>query len=133
MSDGFAIAAYDDGAAALTALDELKEPLPAPQHFYHDAESRVELLSGHDRWQGEPWTEWRFPIMTVAQYKQLRTFCDGPSKDVFISTPDASGDFDDYQVIMRWPDPASSQLRMAAGYVWDVLAIFSHMIKVPSA
>ena len=129
----FGIAAYADGSESITALANLATPLPSPQHFYHDAESRVELLSGHDRWQGEPWTEWRFRILTVAQYAVLRAYNSGPSADVFISTPDADGTFDDYQAIMRWPDPGSSQIVFKAGYVYDVLALFYNMTAVPSA
>ena len=88
----------------LTNIEQLTTPLPAPKSNFLPYARTVPLGNSGTRGLGNPIASWTFPILSIEEYSQLKTFCPGTSADIFIQT---KIDDDTYAVFsgkMIWPN-----------------------------
>lgn len=55
-----------------------------------------------------PVAYWTFPLMTIEERNQLKTFCPGYSAQVYITTKKDDDTFATFQCTMNWTDDDTS-------------------------
>jgi hypothetical protein len=120
-----AIAAYDDGINALTALSELIVPILSPPQAPFKPYAELEDLGDVTKLGiGWPSAEWRFPVLQVDELAQLREYCPEASAEVYISTIDDVGVYHSYLAVMVWPEEPPI---IRAGQVTDLVIRFDRL------
>ncbi len=114
MSSSFKIGS----TSSTTTLDALATPLPDPKSSYLPYSRVNRLGNGGALGVGAPVVQWKFPILSIDEYKQLRTFCSGASAEVYISTKLDDDTFDDFSCTMIVPnDPQDRWYSERQNYV----------------
>jgi len=90
--------------SSTTALSALTTPLPDPKSAYLPYSRAVGKGNGGARGVGAPVASWTFPLLSIEEYSQLRTFCSGASAEIFISTKLDDDTFDDFSCTMIVPN-----------------------------
>jgi hypothetical protein len=90
--------------SSTTSLDSLTTPLPDPKSSYLPYARVNNKGNGGTRGTGSPMAEWQFPILSLEQYSQLKSFCSGASAHVFIRTKLDDDTFDDFEGELIWPN-----------------------------
>lgn len=90
--------------SSTTALDALTTPLPDPKSTYFAYSRTVGKGNGGALGVGAPVASWTFPVLSIEQYNQLRTFCSGASAEIYISTKLDDDTFDDFSCTMIVPN-----------------------------
>ena len=90
--------------SSTTALDALTTPLPDPKSAYLPYSRTVQLGSGKARGVGAPVASWTFPLLSIEEYNQLRTFCSGASAEIFINTKLDDDTYADFSCTMIVPN-----------------------------
>jgi hypothetical protein len=88
----------------MTNIESLSTPLLPPKSTFLDFARVYSKGNGGTRGVGSPVATWSFPILSVAQYNQLKSFCSGASADVYIRTKLDDDTYDDFQAKMIWPN-----------------------------
>jgi hypothetical protein len=88
----------------MTNIESLTTPLPLPIFDFMPFARTVNLGSGGTRGVGSPVVTWKFPMLTLEQYTQLRTFCAGSSAEVFIRTRIDDDNYASFQAKMIVPN-----------------------------
>jgi hypothetical protein len=88
----------------MTNIESLTTPLPAPRSSYLPYARVYSKGNGGTRGVGSPVAQWTFPILSVDQYSQLKSFCSGASADVYIRTKMDDDTYDDFEAKMIWPN-----------------------------
>lgn len=88
----------------MTNIEALAEPLDPPKSEYLPYARTVNLGDGRKRGIGSPVAIWNFPLLTVEQRDQLKTFCPNAAGVVFIRTKLNDDTYADYQGTMIWPE-----------------------------
>lgn len=87
-----------------TNLELLTTPVPAPKSAYLPFARAVPLGNGGTRGIGAPIAVWTFPILSIEEYSQLKSFCPNASADIFIRTKIDDDTYDDFSGKMIWPN-----------------------------
>lgn len=125
MAIGFKIATQAAGTAGLTLLASLTTALPDPQAYYRLYLDVEELGDKTRLGTGAPWAEWRFPLLTIAERNQLRTFCASASVRVYITTiGDDQATLHNYLAVMIWPQ---DEPPAKGGYITDLIIRFEDL------
>ena len=88
----------------MTNIQSLTVPLELPKSEYMPYARVVNLGSGGKRGVGSPMATWNFPLLTVEQRDQLKSFCAGASGPVFIRTKLNDDTYADFSATMIWPE-----------------------------
>jgi hypothetical protein len=86
----------------MTNIEELTTPLELPKSEYQPYARVANLGSGGRRGVGFPVAAWTFPLLTVEQRDQLKTFCPGASAHVYIRTKLNDDTYADFEGTMLW-------------------------------
>ena len=90
--------------SSTTSLDQLTTPIPDPKSSYLPYARTHNKGNGGTRGVGSPVAQWQFPILSVAEYSQLKSFCPGASAHVFIQTKLDDDTYDLFECEMIWPN-----------------------------
>jgi hypothetical protein len=90
--------------SSMTNIEALGTPLEIPKSEYLPYARTVNLGSGGKRGVGMPMAVWTFPLLTVEQRDQLKTFCTGASATVWIRTKLNDDTYDDFTGTMIWTE-----------------------------
>lgn len=121
----FQIGATEGG---LTALDALTTPLPDPKSGYLPYTRTVAKGSGAALGIGAPVAQWTFPLLSIDQYKQLRTFCSGASAEIYIITKVDDDTFSEFSCTMIVPnDPQDRWYAERKNYT----VVFRNLVLIP--
>jgi len=96
--------AIDTTEVGLTNIEQLTTPLPEPKSAFLPYARTISLGSGGTRGIGNPVAVWTFPILSIAQYNQLKTFCPNASADIFIVTKIDDDTYATFSGMMIWPN-----------------------------
>lgn len=121
MSD-FKLCARGGTLAALDAL-----ALPDPQFTFHPYAEVVRVGNGNAVGVGAPYTEWEFPLLTLAQRTTLGGYVSTGSALVTIVSPDLDGTFTQYDGVMTLPE---NEPAIKGGYLKGYVVKFSHLVEV---
>lgn len=121
MTIDFKIGTQAGGVAGLTLLSALTTPVPTPQAVYQPFQELESLGSLTKRGTGYVSAEWTFPVLTLAQRTQLKTFSSGASATVCIRTINEAGTYANYWATLVWPLP---EPRIRAGFLHDFVLRF---------
>lgn len=83
-------------------IQSLTEPLEIPRSEYYPYARTVNKGNGGKRGVGSPVAIWTFPLLTVEQRDQLKTFCPDASGVVYIRTKLNDDTYADFQATMLW-------------------------------
>ena len=97
----FEIGATEGG---MTNIEDLTTPLPAPRSNYFPYARTHSTGNGGTRGVGSPIATWTFPVFSVDQFNQLKSFCPDASADVYIRTKLDNDAYADFQAKMIWPN-----------------------------
>jgi len=95
-------------AGSITDLQSLTVPLDDPKSVYLPTAVTKKTGANTKRGFGLPVAYWTFPLMSLEERNQLKTFCAGASATVFITTKLDDDTYDDFQCTMNWPDDDTS-------------------------
>lgn len=100
------MAEFEIGATqmGMTNVESLTTPLPAPKSNYLPFARVHNKGNGGTRGVGSPIATWSFPILSLEEYNQLKTFCPGSSADVFIRTKLDDDTYADFEATLIWPN-----------------------------
>lgn len=112
----------------LTDIQDLTTPLPLPRSSYL-AYARVnDKGNGGTRGVGSPRASWKFDVLSIEEYNQLKSFCPDSSADVFIETKLDDDTYEIFQGKMIWPnDPQDRWF----GERKNFTVIFRNLILIP--
>jgi len=121
--------AYEIGATEVGMADlaDLTTPVTYPKGEYQPFARYARLGDGSIRGFGLPMARWTFPIITVEERDQLKTFCAGASAAVFISTKLNDNSYDDFTATMIWPD---SESRFPGGHFTNLVIEFRDLVAL---
>ena len=88
----------------MTNLGNLTTPVTAPRSAYLPYSKIVRLADGSARGLGFPQAQWTFPLITLEERDQLKTFCTGASAAVYIRTKLNDDTYADFSAVMHWPE-----------------------------
>jgi hypothetical protein len=112
----------------MTDVELLTTPVPAPKSSYQPYARVYNTGNGGTRGVGSPIATWTFPLLSVDQYNQLKSFCPGSSANVYIRTKLDDDSYADFQAKMIWPnDP----LDRWYGERRNLTILFRHLILIP--
>jgi len=100
MASDFKIGTTSGG---MTALDALTTPLPDPQPVYRKYRVKKRLGNRKARGFGLPTVYWSFPMATVEEITQIKTFLSDSS--IYIRSRNESDAFATFNVEMNILDP----------------------------
>ena len=120
---------YEIGSTegGMTDLASLTTPVEYPRGEYEPYARYARLGDGTVRGFGLPVARWTFPVLTLEERTQLKTFCSGPSATVFISTKNNADTFVDYQATMIWPDEEN---RWGGGHFNNLVIEFRDLVAL---
>jgi hypothetical protein len=111
----------------MTNIQSLTVPLDLPKSEYAPYARSVNLGSGGKRGVGSPMATWIFPLMTVEQRDQLKSFCTGASAAVYIRTKLNDDTYADFSATMIWPDGEERWYGVKRNYS----ILFRNLVLVP--
>ena len=88
----------------MTNLGSLTTPVTAPRSAYLPYSKTVRLGDGSARGLGFPQAQWTFPLITLEERDQLKTFCTGASAAVYIRTKLNDDTYADFSSVMHCPE-----------------------------
>ena len=88
----------------MTNLESLTTPITPPKSEYLPYARTVNLGNGGKRGTGSPVAVWNFPLLTVDERDQLKTFCPDASGNVYIRTKLNDDSYADFSATMLWTD-----------------------------
>lgn len=97
----FAIGTTEEG---MTNIEQLTTPLPVPKSAFLPYTRTVMLGSGATRGVGAPIASWTFPVLSIDEYSQLKTFCPGSSASIFIQTKIDNDTYAVFSGDIIWPN-----------------------------
>jgi hypothetical protein len=112
----------------MTNIEALATPLPAPKSSYLPYARVHNKGNGGTRGIGSPVAQWMFPVLSIAGYNQLKTFCSGASADVFIRTKLDDDTYADFEAKMIWPNEPQDRWY---GERKNFTVIFRNLILIP--
>jgi hypothetical protein len=121
MAIEFKIATQAAGVGGLTLLSALATPVPTPLATHQPYQELEPLGNLTQRGTGFQSAEWTFPLLTLAQRAQLKTFCSGASAKVYIRTINQAGTYGNYLATLVWPLP---EPRIRGGQLRDFVLRF---------
>lgn len=123
------MAEFEIGATEeeLTNIEILAEPLDPPKSEFFPYARTVNLGSGGKRGVGFPMAAWSFPLMTVEQRDQLKTFCPDASGEVYIRTKKNDDTYAIFQAIMIWPENEDRWYGIKRNYQ----IVFRNLVEIP--
>lgn len=89
---------------SLTNIESLTTPLELPKSEYFPYSRTVNLGDGGKRGVGFPMASWTFPLLTVEQRDQLKSFCTDASNEVYIRTKLNDDTYAAFTATMIWPE-----------------------------
>ena len=101
MTHEFEIGTSEGTMTNLAALDM---PVEAPRSAYAPYAKLVRLGDGSTRGLGYPQAQWSFPLLTLEERDQLKTFCADASAVVYIRTKLNDDTYADFRAVMHWPE-----------------------------
>ncbi len=113
---------------SLSPIDQLTTPLPDPKSSYLPFARVNNKGNGGTRGVGSPVAQWTFPILSIEEYSQLKTFCTGASADVYIQTKLDDDSFEVFQGKMIWPNEPQDRWY---GERKNFTVIFRNLILIP--
>jgi hypothetical protein len=114
--------------SSTTSLDALTTPVPDPKSSYLPYARINNKGNGGTRGIGSPVAQWTFPVLELAEYSQLKTFCPGASADVYIQTKLDDDTFELFQGKMIWPNEPQDRWY---GERKNFTVIFRNLILIP--
>ena len=112
----------------MTNVELLTTPLQAPKSNYFPYARVASKGNGGARGIGSPVATWMFPLLSAAEYSQLKTFCPGASADVFIRTKLDNDTYADFEAKMIWPnEPQDRTYSIRKNFT----VIFRNLILIP--
>ncbi len=111
----------------MTALDSLTTPVPWPQHDFMPFARNVNLGTGGTRGLGSPVATWKFNILSLAEYNQLRSFCSGTSVTIYIRTKVDDDTYANFQAKLIWPNEGQGRW---FGNRKDLVLTFRNMVEL---
>ncbi len=112
----------------MSPIDQLTTPLPDPKSSYLPFARVNNKGNGGTRGVGSPVAQWTFPILSIEEYSQLKTFCTGASADVYIQTKLDDDSFEVFQGKMIWPNEPQDRWY---GERKNFTVIFRNLILIP--
>jgi len=83
-------------------IESLTTPLEIPKSEYLPYARIVNLGNGGKRGVGFPMAIWTFPLLTLEQRDQLKSFCTNASAEVFIRTKLNNDTYANFSATMIW-------------------------------
>lgn len=95
-------------AGTITDLHDLAVKITYPKSTYLPTAVTKKTGANTKRGFGLPVAYWTFPLMTLEERNQLKSFCSGYSATVYIRTKKDDDTYADYQCTMNWADDDTS-------------------------
>ena len=111
----------------MTNIENLEVPLELPRSEYVPYARIVNLGNGGKRGLGFPIATWIFPLLTVEQRDQLKTFCPGASNIVYIRTKLNDDTYADFSATMLWTDTEDRWYGVKRNYQ----IVFRNLVLIP--
>jgi hypothetical protein len=92
----------------ITDLKDLGTPVEYPKSVYLQTATTQKTGANTKRGFGLPAAYWTFPLMTIEERNQLKTFCPAYSAEVYITTKLDDDSFATFQCTMNWMDDDTS-------------------------
>ena len=95
-------------ASTITDLGSLTDPITYPKSTFLATAVTKKTGANAKRGFGLPVAYWTFPLMTLEERNQLKTFCAGYSAEVYITTKKDDDTYADFSCTMNWVDDDTS-------------------------
>lgn len=95
-------------AETITDLQDLDVPITYPKSAYLPTAVTKKTGANTKRGFGLPVAYWTFPLMSLDERNQLKSFCSGYSATVYICTKKDDDTYAKFQCVMNWPDDDTS-------------------------
>lgn len=111
----------------MTNIEALATPLELPKSEYYPYARTVNLGDGGRRGVGYPMAAWTFPLLTVEQRDQLKSFCPDASATVYIRTKLNDDTYADFSAVMIWTDTEDRWYGVKRNYQ----ILFRNLVLIP--
>jgi len=111
----------------MTNLESLTTPITPPKSEYLPYARTVNLGNGGKRGTGSPVAVWNFPLLTVDERDQLKTFCPDASGNVYIRTKLNDDSYADFSATMLWTDTEDRWYGVKRNYQ----IVFRNLVLIP--